>query len=54
MEDKVIISTEKYESLVEQATKAAIIEDFAFNHSADWDVGAFVKALFGVKDGKDE
>ena len=54
MEDKVIISTEKYESLVEQATKAGIIEDFAFNHSADWDIGAFVKAIFCIKDSKDE
>ena len=48
MEDKVIISTEKYEALVEQAMKAGIIENYALDHS-DWDVGAFVRAIFGTK-----
>ena len=54
MEDKVIISTEKYEALVEQAMKAGIIKNFALSNSADWDVGAFVRALFAIKDNKNE
>ena len=53
MEEKVVISTEKYEALVEQAMKAGIIENYALDHS-DWDVGAFVRALFAIKDNKNE
>ncbi len=49
MEDKVVLSTEKYEALVEQALKAKIIEDYAFDHASDWDISGFVKAVFGIK-----
>ena len=49
MEDKVIISTEKYEELVERTIKAEIIENYAFAHSSDWDIGTFVRAIFGIE-----
>lgn len=48
MEDKVIISTEKYEELVEKAVKAELIESYAFTHSSDWDIGVFVLAVFDI------